>query len=358
MNPDQWNLLQQAARGASFETPLVALIIDSPWLPGHLGISTLDYLSVPEVWLQANLTVQREFPTTIFLPGFWVEMGMAAEPSGFGCKTSLYADKTPVAHPLIASIEELDRIGPPNPKTDGLMPVILNYYRRLEPRVNEAGHLIKVVAARGPLTVATHLMGVTNFLLALKLNPTATHRLLRTTTTLARNWLEAQAAAIRSAEGVMLLDDIAGFLSPKDYLEFAQPYLKEIFEAFPGAVKIFHNDTDNPVSYGYLRELGIHIFNFTHLQPLGKVRQLVGPDICLMGNVPPLDVLAKGAPVLVADKARECLESHPEGRGLILSAGGGVSPGTPGDNIRALSEVAQKRKLPCDAKAEKAKPAT
>ncbi len=69
--------------------PPVALIIDSPWLPGYLGISTLDYLTVPEVWLEANLTVAREFPDVIFVPGFWVEMGMGAEPSAFGCQADL-----------------------------------------------------------------------------------------------------------------------------------------------------------------------------------------------------------------------------------------------------------------------------
>ncbi len=341
MKQQQWDLIRKCARGEALDAPPVALIVDSPWIPGFLGLSTLDYLTVPEVWLQANLQVEREFPGVIFLPGFWVEMGMTAEPSSFGCKTSFFADKTPVAHPLVSGIEELDRISPPNPATDGLMPVILNFYRRMEPRVNDAGHVIKMVAARGPLTVATHLMGVSNFLLGLKLNPAETHRLLKITATLVRNWLEAQAGALREVEGIMVLDDIAGFLSPKDYLEFAHPYLKEIFDAFPRAVKIFHNDTDNPVSYQYLRDLGIHIFNFTHLQPLAKVRALAGPEICLMGNVPPLEVLAQGGPDLVLARALECLQSHPGGKGLILSAGGGTSPGTPGANIRALVDAVE-----------------
>jgi uroporphyrinogen decarboxylase len=221
------------------------------------------------------------------------------------------------------------------------MPLLLNTYRRLEPRINDAGHVVKMVAARGPLTVATHLMGVSNFLLGLKLEAAATHRLLRVTTTLVKDWLQAQADALKEVEGVLVLDDIAGFLSPKDYQEFAQPYLKEIFGAFPVAVKMFHNDTDNPASYQFLRDLGIHVFNFTHLQPLAKVRELVGPDICLLGNVPPLDVLAQGTPEQVHQAVRECLAQHPSRKNLILSAGGGTSPGTPAANIRALVEAAK-----------------
>jgi uroporphyrinogen decarboxylase len=196
-----------------------------------------------------------------------------------------------------------------------------------------------MVAARGPLTVATHLMGVTPFLLGLKLEAAATHRLLRITTTLVRHWLEAQAAGLREVEGILVLDAIAGFLSPKDYLEFAHPYLKEVFDAFPRALRIFHNDTDNPVSYRYLGDLGIHGFNFTHLQPIAKVRECIGPAICLLGNVPPLEVLAQGQRDDVVRAARACLDAHPDHKGLILSAGGGTSPGTPGANIRALVEA-------------------
>lgn len=337
MNKAKWDAFQRAAHGEQFATPLVALIVDSPWIPGYLGLSTLDYLTIPEVWLDANLRVERDFPDVTFLPGFWSEIGMCAEPSGFGCKVSLYSHKTPVAHPMVSGIEELDRISAPNPLTDGFMPMILNFYRRLEPRIRDAGHVVKMVAARGPLTVATHLMGVSNFLLGMKLEPAATHRLLRITTTLVKDWLAAQANALTEVESILVLDDIAGMMSAKDYQEFAHPYLKEIFDAFPVAVKMFHNDSDNPVSFKFLPDLGIHVFNFTHLQPLAKVRSLVGPNLCLLGNIPPLSVLTEGTPDQVRQAVAECLAQHPSTQGLIISAGGGASPGTPGANVQAMS---------------------
>ena len=341
MRQDQWETIVRSARMERLpETPL-ALIVDSPWIPGYTGISTLDYLTLPDAWLAANLQVAREFPRVIFMPGFWVEMGMAAEPSGFGGKVSFYADKTPLVYPVISSNAEVERLKTPNPRTDGLMPWILNLYRYQEPRVMEAGYHIKIVAARGPLAIATHLMGVTEFLLGLKLDPDNTHRLLRMTTTTARNWLEAQAETLREVEGVMLLDDIAGFLSPEDYQVFAHPYLKEIYSAFPGAYKFFHNDMNNPVSFPYLADLGVQVFNFTHQQPLGKVRDLAGETVCLMGNVAPLEVLAQGTPEAVQHAARSCLDACDPHRGLIRCVGGGVSPGTPGANVEALIQAVE-----------------
>lgn len=106
--------------------------------------------------------------------------------------------------------------------------------------------------------------------------------------------------------------------------------------AGPGALKIFHNDTNNPVSYGHAGELGVQIFNFTHLQPIAEVRRRVGVGVCLMGNVPPLEVLLQWDGVRVRESGRRCVREHGGRAGLLLSAGGGVSPGTPGENIGAL----------------------
>lgn len=346
MRQDQWETLKRSAQMERLDQTPVALIVDSPWLPGYTGISTLDYLVRPDAWLAANLQAARDFPEVIFMPGFWVEMGMGAEPSGFGCKTSFFDDTTPVVYPVIGSSEEVSRLKAPNPRTDGLMAWILNLYRYQEPRVKDAGYHIKIVAARGPLATATHLMGVTEFLLGLKLDPDNTHRLLRLTTTTAKNFLEAQMETLSEAEGILVLDDIAGFLSPEDYQTFAHPYLKEIFAAFPEAVKFYHNDMNNPVSFPYLADLGVQVFNFTHLQPVDKVRALAGETVCLMGNVAPLDILAKGTPQEVLEAAQKCLAADDPQRGLILSIGGGVSPGTPGENIAALVQAVKTAPAP------------
>ncbi len=341
MNRTQWDIIARCARGEDFAETPVALIVDSPWIPGYAGVSTVDYMTLPDVWLRSNLAIEAAFPDVIFLPGFWAEMGMAAEPSGFGCRVSFSAGKTPAVRPAFADLDAARGLPTPDPRTDGLMPLILAFYRHVEPRVRDAGHVIPMVAARGPLTLAAHLMGVTNFLLGLKLDGAAAHALLAVTTTVVRTWLEAQAEVLSETRGILVLDDIAGFLSPEDYQEFAHPYLKTVFDAFPGAVKMFHNDTNNPASYRFLPDLGIQLFNFTHLQPMAKVRELVGPSLCLVGNVPPLEVLARGDPELVAATARECLRAHRGRGGVILSAGGGTSPGTPADNIRALAQAAR-----------------
>ena len=57
-------------------------------------LSTVDYIADPDVWLQANLAVRTRSPRRSSCRGFWVEPGMAAEPSGFGCRI-VFSDDQP-----------------------------------------------------------------------------------------------------------------------------------------------------------------------------------------------------------------------------------------------------------------------
>jgi hypothetical protein len=88
---------------------LVALIVDSPWLPGFMGISTLDYFLLPDEWIKANLYIEERFPEVLFLPGHWLEYGMATEPSAFGCKMKWWKNSPPSVLPAVNDISEAAR---------------------------------------------------------------------------------------------------------------------------------------------------------------------------------------------------------------------------------------------------------
>lgn len=339
MDMEKWNLLLQCAHMKKTESIPVALIADSPWIPGYTGVSTIDYYTDVDIWFEGQTKIRHDFPEVIFIPDYWVEFGMAAEPSGFGCKPSFYLNSPITITNLASDYEDISwlcKLPVPNPERDGLMPLVLSLYKKVNKRIQDAGEQIKIVASRGPLNIATHLMGVTEFLLAMRLDPDNTHRLLKKTTAMAKAWLEAQANVLKHTDGIMILDDIIGFLSEDDYEEFAHPYLKELISAFPVSVKILHNDTDNPISYSRLSDIGVNIFNFTHLRKLSEVRKLTGNKVCLMGNLPPLQVLVEGSPEIVAKETCQRLEDWGNNNGLILSAGGGVSPGTQYINIRTM----------------------
>ena len=334
-----WERFAAVARGGIADRVPVALIVDSPWLPGYAGIDTLDYFLRPDEWLRINQDLLERFPDVAWIPGFWVEYGMATEPSAFGARILWHHDQPPSIEPVKGGLTALADIEPPDPQRHGLMPLVLQRYADAERRLSPEGMNVKMVAARGPLTLASWLLGVSDLMIALKRQPEAVGRLLDVLTDTTIAWLRAQLGVLRSPEGILVLDDIVGMLSPKLFEQFARPYFSRIFSAFEGLIQVYHNDTPCPHLIGPMPSLGFDVFNFSHELDIATVRAKM-PGVALMGNVPPRDVMALGTPEQVEARARVCVEKT-GGRGLILSAGGGVSPGTPPESIDALVKVAQ-----------------
>jgi uroporphyrinogen-III decarboxylase len=343
MRIDQWNRFKNIAKGRpDSQVPAVALIVDSPWIPGYLGIGHLDYYTNADIWFEANLKIATEFPDVILLPSWWVEFGMAFEPSAFGTRLHFFPDQPPGQTAVLFNTADISRFSPINPLSDGLMPLALQQYRKQKQRIFDAGFTIPMVAARGPLCTASFVRGIDPLMVDMMDNPAAVHELLAFTTEATVRWIEAQAEAVGpTVEGLLLLDDVPGMLSRSMYKEFAHPYMKQIFAAFPQEwVKIYHNDAKIKSFLADLPDLGIDVLNFTHNLDIAVVRSATEGKIRLLGNVNPLQLGVRGTPQEVKAAALEVLRKT-NGEGVILSMGGGVSPGTPRANIEALLEAAR-----------------
>jgi uroporphyrinogen decarboxylase len=171
-------------------------------------------------------------------------------------------------------------------------------------------------------------------------DPKGAHKLIDLCTRVTIDWLKAQHGAIGSTvEGIFLLDDIVGFVNEEHYLEFAHPYLTRICEAFPADwVKLYHNDAGIDACLDHLPDAGFNVLNWGKQKDIREVKRRVGDRMCLMGNVNPLEVGVRGTPDEVKAATLDALEGS-EGEGIILSVGGGVSPGMPRQNIEAMLDA-------------------
>ncbi|HNY77740.1 MAG: uroporphyrinogen decarboxylase family protein [Sedimentisphaerales bacterium] len=336
MTNEQWEKLLAVLDGDVVDPLAVGFIIDSPWLPGWAGQTVLDYYSSDRKWLDANLKAIRTFPDVMFLPGFWSEYGMCTEPSAFGTKCRWEENALPYADKIIRSIGDIANIEKPNPRTDGLLPFVLRRLMLHQAAIEEAGHRVRFAVARGPLNVATFLMGTTEFLMALRTDPEPVAKLLTRIADFSVEWLQLQKECFPSIEGVFILDDIVGFLGDADFRQSALPYLKRVFGCLDVPVRFFHNDAQGLVCAPYLAEIGVNLFNFAFEHSLGEMRQRAGDSVTLLGNIPPRDVLAQGTPEDVAASVEAALESLNDRRRIILSCGGGMPPDVPTENIRAF----------------------
>jgi len=335
MTDAQWEKLISLVEGRYRGGPLAGFVIDCPWLPNWHGVNIREYFASSEIWLEANLKALEEFPETLFLPGFWAEYGMCTEPSAFGARCSFPLNEFPHAHRVLASYEDIEALPVPDPRTDGLLPLALDRLRLARPRIQEAGHDIRIAVSRGPLNIASYLMGSTEFLTAMMMFPDKAHALMEKVTGFVLSWLDLQRQTFPSIQGVFLLDDIIGFLGEAEFKEFALPYFKRLFDpSLP--LRFLHNDAPCRVSAPFLREMGVNLFNMGFDVSLPELRSLAGPEVAFLGNIPPRDVLAAGSPADVTKAVKELMAATSGDPRIIYSCGGGMPPGVSTENVRAF----------------------
>ncbi len=340
MKPEQWDVFKRAARGERLQQIPMALIIDSPWIPVYLGLKHLDFYLDPELWFQAHLKIHREFPDIIFFPSWWAEFGMAAEPSALGAKIKFWPNNTPSECHALRQIEDLEHLPEYEVKADAFMALTLHRIQMHRQHILNEGEILPVVTSRGPLCTAGFVRGTTDFMMDILEKPEWAHKLIDLCTRMIIDWLKAQAQVMGdTVEGIFILDDIVGFLSPEHYREFAHPYLKRICEAFPAHwVKVYHNDANVNACLEHLPDCGFHVLNWGKQTDIADVKRRVGNRLCLMGNVNPLEIGVRGTPEQVRVATTAVLEKS-SGENLILSVGGGVSPGMPRENILAMQQA-------------------
>jgi uroporphyrinogen decarboxylase len=331
-----WDDLIKMINGEKLNYQPAGFIIDSPWIPGWYGISTVDFYSSDEYWLKSNLKAVNTYPDLWFMPGFWSEYGMCTEPSAFGSRMIFLEKGLPHAERVLSGIGGTDSLPQPNVKTDGLLPFMISRLKNNEKAIREADHQIRFAVARGPLNIASFLMGTTEFMMALALDPDGSHRLLKKITGFICDWLNWQKECFPSIDGILLLDDIIGFVGETEFREFVIPYFKRIFGSTGVKARFLHNDADGLITAKNLKEMNVNMFNFSFNHSMGEIRDLAGPEVILVGNVPPRDVLAAGTPQQVDEAVKKAFGEINNHNRIIWSAGGGMAPDVSDANINAF----------------------
>ncbi|MBN1457132.1 MAG: hypothetical protein JW912_04695 [Sedimentisphaerales bacterium] len=340
MNDTQWQMLLDVINGKDISPLPVGFIIDSPWLPGWAGISTIDYYVQDKLWFDANKKAIETFSEAVFLPGFWAEYGMCTEPSAFGAKCQWSQNDLPHAEKIFKDFSAIDSLAKPNVRTDGLLPFVINRLKNAQSRIEAMDHSIKFAVARGPLNIASFLMGTTELMMAMMTDQEKCHRLIGLLTDFLVDWIGYQMEQFPTIEGILLLDDIIGFVGDDQCKEYVVPYFKRIYGSFNAKINFLHNDAPGLVSAPYLPEMGVNLFNFSFKHSIKEIKELTQNKVALLGNIPPRDVLAAGTPDEVKTAVKKAVADISDTSRIILSCGGGMTQNTPTENIRAFIDSA------------------
>ncbi len=314
--------------------------------------SILETVKDPE--LAAELTLQ---PVTRYKVDAAVLFSDIMVPlNAIGVELDILANVGPVIFEPFTDISHLSRIRRYEPEEDA-------------PYVQEAIRLLVKTAdvpvlgfAGGPFTMASYLVEgkPTRTFAKIKAlmhqNQDFWFLLMDKLSELVVASLSAQISA--GAAAIQLFDSWAGYLSRYDYEKFVWPFSKKIFaelSKLPGPkVPKIHFGVGTGAIIDLMASAGADVISVDWRLPIDKVRQMIGRDIVIQGNLDPAICLAPFPVVaeeagrilkaaLVAKEAETDSAKNDKVSGHIFNLGHGVLPETDPDTLSGLVEFVREK---------------
>ncbi|MDR3588331.1 MAG: uroporphyrinogen decarboxylase family protein [Negativicutes bacterium] len=264
-----------------------------------------------------------------------------------GAKVIYPADET--AHlesPAIGDINEIDRLQPPDPYKDGQLPEFL---KSMEIALREVGGEVGVVGSiTCPFTTASFLIGTEQLTKLLLRNPQAAHRLCEVALAANIRWAEA---ILATGCGVTLSDPVASstIISPKQFREFAFPYLKRLIGhiAAKGKTATLHICGKTDKIWQDMADTGAACLSLDNVVDMAAAKEQVGARARLTGNVDPSAVMLQGTVSDVKKAVFGCVaKTYDSPGGYIVSSGCSLPTEVPFENIHAMMDTVREIGFP------------
>jgi len=257
-----------------------------------------------------------------------------------GAKVRVPEDETAYLEaPALASLSETGKLRPPDLKKDGVIPAHLEAMRRC---ADEIGSEVSISGAlTGPFTNASFLVGAETLVRLTMKEPDAVHKLCEISLEAA---LELADAIIDAGCAPSLTDAMSSstVISPKQFKEFSQPYLKTIVSHIHsrGKKATLHICGKTRPIWEAMADTGADCLSLDNAADLEEAKSKVGSRVRLMGNVPPSEVLLQGSPEDVRSAVRSCVAKAADNpKGLVVASGCSLATETPFENIHAMLDA-------------------
>ncbi len=268
-----------------------------------------DYFTNPATMLRyqvAKIEKHMERYDDDYIPFLFPWYGTGVVPSALGCHITFQDNMDPVAcGAIIKSPEDVKRLSEPDPRKDGLMPVVLETIRYFREHSNLP---ISFTDPQGPLNIALTLVGVSTFFIWLYEYPVVVHELMDFCTEVFIRWMKVQKAEIGEAGrccfphgiilpeefgNVWLADDDCIAISAEQYKEFVVPYNARIFKAFGGGTLHFCGTAEHQLENFLNTEgiVGINNFCMGNFKQIYRMQELFQGRLAVkVCDFAPLDI--------------------------------------------------------------------
>jgi uroporphyrinogen decarboxylase len=303
------------------------------------GLPFNEYFQDGEAMAEGQIGLWRKFGQDLLL----LENGTAALAEACGCQVEYLSNSAPVLHsPAIPNLDCIDQLKIPDPYT--AHPLVENL-KSTRIVVSEIGRQAYIIgrADQGAFSLASMLLGVENFLIALS-NPeqyAKVHALLEFSNEVVYRYAIAQIE--NGAHMTSIGESLAGpdVTSPRMYKIFEWDYTRRLVarlreKNIPLAYHICGNATRIVED---MTSTGAAILELDYKCDLKKIKQMTAGKTTILGVVDPSAILARGTTEMVRAEVIAELNILGVGGGLVMSPGCGLPPTTPHENIQALIET-------------------
>ncbi|GAB4248739.1 MAG: hypothetical protein Kow00129_09510 [Thermoleophilia bacterium] len=302
-----------------------------------LGYTTRTVLYDPEKMAAGKIAAAEVFDDDAVVAG----TDLFVESEVLGSKVEVYEHVPVVVDYAIKEKSDLAKLRVPEAAEAGRMPVVTREIELLKQHYGDTTVVVPVTC--GPLTMASQLFGPEQLLIEMIEDPEWVHRLLRICTDTALLYWRAIIDA--GAHAIVALEPLSSgtIISPEQYGEFVAPYCRELFELANEhqRVPVNHVCGDTEPLIDQMASIGSPLLQLDYPISMKRAKELVGDQVCIAGNLNPVEYMLYKSPAEIYWKCREIIAEAAGGSGFILGAGCDLNPRTPTENILAMVQAAK-----------------
>ncbi|HQH42115.1 MAG TPA: uroporphyrinogen decarboxylase family protein [Bacteroidales bacterium] len=276
--------------------------------------------------------LQEEFPsaaaTTI--------MDLTVEAEAFGCQVRMEENEIPsVALPVISKEEDIQALKIPS-LLNGRIPEYLKAMQLAAEHIIDRPVLGGCI---GPFSLAGRLMGMTEIMTEMFLNPDMVFLLLEKCTFFLIRY--AEAVKETGVHGIIMAEPAAGLLSADQCDAFSSSFIRRIVRSVQDENFLFilHNCGNAGHCTASMVETGAGALHFGNAIDLQKAISEVPDHILVLGNLDPVTDFCMATPEEMLERTLKLLEKVGKNKNFILSSGCDVPPQAPLANIRAFYQA-------------------
>ncbi len=319
-NMTQW---LEDTRVAAVKKPLPVLSFPGIQL---LDTTVREVVSRGEVQADCMKAIAERYDTAASVSN----MDLSVEAEAFGAEVVFSDDEVPtVIGRLLETEEDIATLEVPDVTTarGG------EYIKAIELAVKNITDRPVLAGVIGPFSLAGRLLEMTEIMIKSMMEPDVVHGVLRKATEFLVIYISAFKSA--GANGVVMAEPAAGLLSPKLCSDFSSAYIKRIIEAVEDEnfLVVYHNCGNTAPLVDAVLSSGARAYHLGNTINLPEVIGKYPPEMIVMGNLDPVDVLRNGTPESITAATRELLESLGGYPNWVISSGCDIPPLTPLDLI-------------------------